>query len=801
MWGDLRHACRAIARMPAVSAVVILSLAAGIGVNTVVFSWIQARILQPIPGVVGGSRIQLIEPKSDAGLYAGASWPEYRDLRQSLRSFQDVFAARMAPLYAGQPGAVERLFGLLVSDNYFSALGVQPAIGRFFNPDEVAHAGGDPVVVISHRLWQSRYQGSSDVLTKTLRINARELTVIGVTPPEFQGTALGLQFDAWLPATLAPLVTNGSTEIDERSIRGYGVMGRLRAGVTREQAQGELDTVMRQLAQAYPATNGTMAGEVLPVYRSPRGPQRMLNMALAVLQGIMLLLLLAVCGTVANLMLARASARQKEMGIRLALGVRPWRVASLLLTESVVLGLLGSVLGAAFAVWGTQGLLVMPLNGLPIRFQTSIDLLGLTFAMVLGAGSGLLFGAAPALQLSRVDPQHVFRAGLKAGGRSRLRNTLMGVQVGLAIVVLLVAGLFFRSFLETRNTDTGFRRDGVLLAAYDLAGRSADASFSRNLAVRTLERIRALPSVDAAAIAAAVPLDIHGLPSRVFTVDGHTRTDGGFDEALTNTVTPGYFVALGIALVSGSDFADLNDPSAPRQAVVNEEFVRRYVGGGEPLGRRIRTRDGPYTITGVVRNSLYNAFGEPPTPIIYFSYRDSPQGRGEIHAYTRGGDETAAGVEIRRVMRELDPDLPVFNVRSMTQHVDTNLIFRKIPAQMFAVLGPLLLILAAVGIYAVVAYTVSLRTREVGVRIVLGATAAQVVRHFVGESLTVAGMGALLGWSLALVVAMDFVRDGRVDVAVFTIVPVILMSVAALACWIPARRAARVDAAVALRNE
>ncbi|MBA2305684.1 MAG: ABC transporter permease, partial [Acidobacteria bacterium] len=472
MWGDLRHACRAIVRMPAVSAVVILSLGLGIGVNTVVFSWIQARVLQPIPGVAGGTRVQLIEPKSDAGLYTGASWLEYRDLRQNLRSFEDVFAARMAPLYAGQPGAVERLFGLLVSDNYFSALGVQPAIGRFFNPDEVAHAGGDPVVVISYRLWQSRYQGSSDVLAKTLRINARELTVIGVTPPEFQGTTLGLQFDAWLPATLAPLVANGSREIVERSIRGYGVMGRLSAGVKREQAQGELDTLMRQLAQAYPATNATMAGEVLPFHRSPRGPQRMLNTALAVLQGVMLLLLLAVCGNVANLMLARASARQKEMGIRLALGVRPWRVASLLLTESVVLGLLGSLLGAAFAIWGTQGLLVMPLTGLPIRFQTRIDFLGLTFAMALGAGSGLLFGAAPALQLSRVDPQQVFRAGLKAGGRSRLRNTLMAVQVGLAIVVLLVAGLFFRSFLETQNTDPGFRRDGVLLAAYDLAGRS-----------------------------------------------------------------------------------------------------------------------------------------------------------------------------------------------------------------------------------------------------------------------------------------------------------------------------------------
>ena len=798
--GDIRQACRSIVRVPAVSAVVVLSLGIGIGINTVVFSWIQARILKPIPGVVDGAGVRLIEPKSDAGLYTGASWPEYRDLRAGLRSFEHVFAARMAPLYVGEPGAVERVFGLLVSDNYFSALGLEPALGRFFTPEEVSDGGREPVAVISHRLWQTRFGGSADVLTRTVRINARELTVIGVTPAVFQGTTLGLQFDAWLPATLARSVANGSRETDDRSIRGYSVMGRLRPGVRPGEAQSELDGLMRELARAYPATNATIAGEVLPFHMSPRGPQRMLNVALALLQGIMLLLLLAVCGNVANLMLARANARQKEMGIRLALGARPHRVVSLLLTESVLLALGGGALGAAIAVWGTQGLLILPMTGLPVRFQTSIDGTGLAFALGLGVLCGLLFGAAPAYQLARLDPYTVFRAGARTAGRSRLRQTLMAAQVALAVMVLIVAGMFFRGVLETRSSDTGFRREGIVLAAYDLSGRTSEPAFTRGLADRTLHRIRSLPFVESAAIASSVPLDIHGLPSRVFSIDGYTRTDGTFDEALTNVVTPGYFDVMGIAFVAGGDFTSLSDRSSARQAIVNEAFVRRYVPAGEALGRQLRARGGPYTVVGVVRTALANAFGEPPTPVIYFSYRDVPQPRGEIHVRLRTGAAASAGAEIGRAMRDVDPELPVFNMRTMAEHVDTNLIFRTIPARMFAVLGPMLLILAAIGIYAVVAYAVSLRTQEIGVRRALGATAQRVVVMLVGESVGVATLGGLVGWSIAFVAVSDFAPGGRLDPVVFAAAPAVLLAVAALASWLPARRAARIEPVDALRQ-
>ena len=640
---DVSHAWRMIARMPVLATVVVLSLGVGIGVNVVIFSWIQAVVFQPIPGVAGAASFNLVEPRTETGMNPGTSWLEYRDLRERLHTFRDLLAFRMTSLYVGEPGQVERAYGLLVSGNYFSALGLQPTLGRFFRPDEVAQPGGEPVVVISHAYWQSHFAGAPAAVGQVVRVNSRALTIVGVAPPGFQGTVLRLKFDLWLPATMAQVLLNGSRELDQRSARGYTATGLLRPGTTRAQAQGDVDRVMRQLSLEYPDTNATMQGEVLPFWQFSRGPQRFLVTALAFLQAIMLLLLVAVCGNTANLMLARASARQREMGMRLALGAGPWRIVSLLLAENMTLALIGAGLGVAIGVWGTRALAAMPLTiGFPVNFETHVDTAGLLFAVALGVLCGAIFGAAPAFQLARLDPQLAFRAGSALGGRSRLRNALMAIQVTLALVVLVAAGLFLRSFLETRATDPGFRREGVLLAAYDLTGRNTENGLALTFASRLLERLRALPSVEGAAIASSVPLDIHGLPSRVFTVDGWVRAESGSDQALANTVTSGYFAVMGIPLVAGKDFAGLDDATAPPQVIVNEAFVRRYLARLEPLGRRLQARGRSYEIAGVARNSLYNAFGEAPTPIIVFlvprqsdaGWRDSP-----AHAWRqrRGG--------------------------------------------------------------------------------------------------------------------------------------------------------------------
>jgi predicted permease len=799
---DLRHAARSVARMPVLATVVVVSLAIGIGVNAAIFSWIQGLVFKPLPGVRDAASFQLIEPRSDIGSHVGTSWPEYRDLRERLTSFREILAYRMVPLTIGASPNTFRAYGQLVSGNYFSALGLEPSLGRFPTPGEVTRPGSEPVVVVSDGFWKTRLGGAADVVGRRIRVNEQDLTVIGVAPPKFQWTVTMIDLDLWIPATMAPVLFPGSRDLDDRASRGYSMMARLRPTATREQAQREASAAMTALGRLYPETNASMSIELFPFWKTPRGPQQMLVGALAILQGIMLVLLLAVCANTANLILARATARRREVGIRQALGASRWRVASLLMSESLLLALLGAVFGTFIAAWGTNALRAVPMIGaFPIRFQTSLDGTGLAFAIGLGLLCGLIFGAAPALQLSRVNASSELRSGPRAAPRGKLRSALMGAQVALAVIVLVAAALFYRSFRETREMDPGFRREGVLLAAYDLSGRNADSTAARLFAARLLEKAKALPSVEAAAVATSVPLDIHGLPVRSFELEGRARSDAGQDLALSNTVTPDYFRTMGIALRGGRTFTELTDADAPRQAIVNEEFVRQYLAGGEPLGRRLTSRGKTYTIVGVAKTSTYDSFGEKPKPIIYFSYRDRPSTGGEIHLRTRVGSEARLAPEVQRIVRELDATLPVYDVRTLVEHVDKNLFLRRIPARMFVVLGPLLLVLAAIGIYAVVAYTVSHRTAEIGVRIALGATASRVVRQIVRETLRVVGIGAGVGVTLAFLVAIHVMRGAPINLVIFIGVPAVLMLVATGASWLPARRAARVDPVVALRAE
>jgi predicted permease len=790
--------------MPGLAAVVVASLGVGIGVNAAIFSWIQAVVLQPIPGVARSGRFQLVEPRSDTGAYPGASWLEYRDLMERLPSVDALIAFRLAPLNVGGPDDPQRAYGLLVSGNYFSGLGLMPAIGRLIAPGEVTQSGAEPAAVISYDFWQTRFGGKSSVVGTTLRVNDRQLSIVGVAPRGFQGTVIGLTLDIWVPGTMAPVLLDGSRELETRSIRGYSIIGAIRRGATLDRLQRDLDAAMRDLARDHPSTNRTMAGEAMPIWQSPRGPQRFLVTALATLQAVLLLVLLTVCGNTANLVLARASTRRREVAVRLALGAGRWRVLSLLLTESVVLALAGAALGALVAVWATEALRNVPMiTVVPVRFQTSVDLGTLAFTALLGLACGVAFGLPPAIQLSRTDPQASLRAGASASGRSRIHDVLMAAEVALALVVLIAAGVFLKSFADTQTADPGFRREGVLLAAYDLRGRNrgADGSAGREFARRALDRLRALPSVESAAIAAAVPLDIHGLGERAFVVEGHARTDGLLDRTTANTVTDGYFKTMGIPFVSGKDFADLGDVSTPPQVVVNQEFVRAYVPSGDPMGRRVDSGGGTFRIAGVVRNSLSNAFGEPPTAVLYFSYREFSGVQGEIHVRTRPGAEALVTPDLRRIVSDLDAGLPVYNVRTLSEHVDRNLIFRRIPARMFVVLGPLLLVLSAVGISAVVGHAVTARRVEIGMRLALGATAGRVVGAFVADTMRVIVMGAALGWSAAFAVAREAGGPAVIDAGIFTGVPVLLLLVALAACWWPARRAAGVDPMRALRAE
>jgi predicted permease len=798
----IRHAFRAIGRMPGLAAVVILSLGVGIGVNTAVFSWIESMMLKPIPGVDDSGSFYHVDAKSDTGTYPGSSWAEYLDLKPRLQSIDELVVFRMVPFNVGESGRTERTYAELVSGNLFDALKIRPAAGRFIRPDEADQPGGEPVVVISYDYWQTHYGGSPSAVGQTIRINDNQLTIIGVGPENFQGTILALQFDLWVPATLAPTLFPGSTELTDRNQRGYSIMGKLKAGADEARASAELAAAMRELAAAFPESNGRITGELMPYWKAPRGPQMMFLTALGILQGVMLLVLLAVCGNTANLVLARASSRYREVGVRLALGAGPGNVIRLMLAENLLLGLLGAALGSVIAWWGTEALRAMPPYGaFPVRFQTSLDGLGLVFAISLGIISGLLFGAAPAFQLGLIDPQQALRSGSKSSGRSVVRDSLMALQCGLALLVLVVAGLFFASFAESRETNPGFKVDGLLLATYDLSPSTPTQEYQRQFATQLLDRLRRVPSVESVAVSNQMPLDIHGLALRGFTVEGRAQNTPQQEAALSNIVSPGYFTTMEIPIVAGSDFVDLADTTTPPQVIVNEEFVRRYIAPADPLGRRLSNSGEQYTIAGVVKNSTYEAFGEPPTPAFFFSYRDRPRYLGEIHLRAKSGSETLLASEVQRAVREIDASLPVYNIRTMAEHVERNLFLRKIPARMFAVIAPLLLSLVAIGIYAVISYTVSQRTTEIGVRIAMGATGERVVRQIVKEGLLVASTGVMIAWVVAAMVQTHLFSSSAGAWTVLISVPLVLIGVATFSCWLPARRATLVDPVVALRAE
>jgi predicted permease len=762
---------------------------------------VQSIVLHPVPGV-RASQLYWVEPRTATGTYPGTSWREFQDLRARLTTVRRMLAFRMAPLYVGPSGRTERAYGLLVSDNYFDALDLRPARGRFFRPDEVMVAGRAPVIVISYQYWQKHFDG--DPTGRTIRVNGTELTVIGVAPPAFQGTVPRLAFDLFVPATLAPVVLPGSRELDDRSARGYTIVAGVEGGVSASAARDDVDRAMAALARIYPDTNAGVTAELLPFWRALRGPQRFLAAALVSLQGVLLLLLLSICSNAANLALARATTRHRETGIRLALGAAPARIAALVLTEYLMIALAAAAIGAAIAWWGSSALRAVPplrVRGLPVTFDTSVDLQTLAFASVLGILCGLLFGLPSAVQLARVNPLTALTTAARTATRSALRNAIMGVQVALATVVLIAGGFALVSFAQTRDAPTGFRRGGLLLAEYDLTGRGTNRDGVRAFAARTLRAVAGISGVDGVALAASVPLDIHGLPTRSFTVEGHARTQSGSDEALTNTVSPGYFRVMDIPFVAGSDFADLDSRTSAPQAIVNDAFVREFLPGLQPVGRILTSRERRYVICGVVRTSISDAFDEPPTPVVYYSYRDNPLPMADLHVGTRAGGERAVAGATERVVRGLDPEVPVYDIRTMNEHIDSNLLFRTIPARLFAIVGPLLLALAAIGVYATAAYSASLRRPEIGVRLALGAPSGRVVAQLVGETLAVVIAGVMVGVAIAAVAVLDVFGTGPDDVAVFGAVAALLVVTAAAASWMPTYRAAGLDPAAVLRRD
>ena len=798
---DLRWAWRSIRSTPLLSVVVVCSLAIGVGANTVVFSWLQVVRWKPLPAVSAAWSLYTVEPRTDAGEYLGSSWPDFLDLQRRLTTVEWIEAFRMTPLTVGAAPETSRAAGLFVSGGYFRSLGLKAAAGRLLDADDVAVPGDRPVVVISYDYWQSHLGGAASAIGRTVRVNDVVFTIVGVAPRRFQGTTLGLAFDMWLPATMATAVIKGSRELDDRAQRGYIALCRLRPTISAVAAQQEIDLAMRELAAAYPQTNRTVGAELTAFATPPRGPQRMLGSALVFLQGLMLLVLVAVCGNVANLFVAKVSARHRDFGIRLALGASRVRAARLVLAEAGLVAAGGVVFGILLARWGVTvlqvGQLAIPI---PVRFQTDVDAGGLALAAASGLLATLLSAGAPIWVIGRLPLQRLVRNGARGAGRSTLRRTVMGVQVALASLVLVTAALFVGRFQETRDVDPGFKMDGVLLAAYDLTGRVSNADQNRAFAARALGAVRAASGVSAAALATSVPLDIHGLPLRSFAIEGHARSDGAKDQSLSNVVSDGYLATMGIRLLQGRDFSPLEAGPPVAEAIVNQAFVDRYLAGEAVLGRRLQSSGTTYVIVGVAATTVSNAFGEPPAPLILYGFAARPSSSAEIHVRTMPGMEAGLSSTLRRVFRELDATVPVYNVRTLQQHVATNLVLRRIPAQMFLVLGPLLLCLAAFGVYAVVDYEVSQRTAEIGVRVALGARPGQVARTLAAETIGIAALSVATAMTIVVLIDLHVVRGGARDLPALLGTPVALLAVVSVASWLPARRAAGINPSIAMRR-
>ncbi len=799
----LRHALRTLRRTPTLTLTILLSVAAGIGVNTAIFSFLGATVYRPLPGV---SADVLTIQISQRQRLSGASWLEYRDVRERLAPLADVTAQSVRSLYTESGPRTERVWAQFVSGNFFSTFGVSPALGRFYRPEEANTPGDAPVVVISHGLWQSRYQGSRDVLGQTLRLNNIPLTIIGVAPSVFQGGVMALTFDVWVPLTMNARLTSSPEQFASRDFRTYQLDTVLKPGVTAAQVERELELTRRALAADFPDASKEIAYSLRPLWRGTRSGE-ILVPVYAILQIFAALILVVVGINTANLLLARATVRRREIGIRLAIGAGPGRIVRQLLTESVLLALAGTALGIVGACWGVDAIhyLKMP-TSVPVKIVPIFDGHALLFAIGLGVTCGVLFGLAPALQLARLDVLPSLRGGAGAlGGRHRFRDFLVAAEVAVALVVLILAGLFYRSFHNAQSAPSGYDADRVLLASVDLLGRGYNNDRRLAFARDAHARVLALPGVESAAIAFLPPLEMHGLPKATLKPDGVKLESDAAARTIWTTTTPGYFATMGIPLVAGTDVAPLDQRQRPLDAVINETAARTFWPGTSPLGRTFTVMEKTYEIVGIAKDTKYESLGEAPHPAVFLTLRMGAMAVPNFYVRTRSGDPLALLPAVRTAVRELDPDLALYEGRTLAQHIDNNLAFQRVTANFLSALAPIALILAAIGLYAVLAYAVAQRTAEIGVRLTLGATPRGVVFEIVRQGLKVVALGAAFGWLVALTLGW-YLRSRLVgvpfaDPAIYAGIPAVLMIVAAFACWLPARKAAEVDPIRALRTE
>jgi putative ABC transport system permease protein len=806
---DLKYGLRTLITNRGVTAIAVITLALGIGANTTVFTMLKGIVLRPLPGVRAADELVVLLTTSVSGERGPMNYHDYVDVRDRSGALDGVAGTFPVALTIGRGENAERVWGELVTGNLFHVLGVSPLLGRLLTDDDDRAPRGQPVAVISYALWQRKFKGDPGVIGQPLQVGTRLLTIVGVTPRDYRGSMVGLGLHVFVPLRMQPDLLPMGDLIDrtERDNHWLMTLGRVKPGISFEQARASVTLLSDQLKRQYPNESLNEHARLVPLRESPYGAQAVLLPVFTVSMVMVGLVLLVACANLSNILLARATVRRQEMVVRLAMGASRWRVIRQLLTEAMLLSLLGGIAALLLSLWASEffGGLEIPLQ-YPVVVNASVDGLVLLFTTLASVLCGVVFGLMPAWQSSHLSlaPALTDARSTLRFRRSWLRSVLLVSQVAVSLALLIAAALVVRSQTGVARADLGFDSAGVTLFAIDLAQSGYDFKTGPTFYQNVLREVSAVPGVQSASLAFQLPLVVVGMLTRGVEVDGYTpgpREDMNFGY---NMVSERYFDTMRIPVVRGRAFEPRDSADAEKVAVVNEPFARRYFQDRDAIGRTIRVSGDRYRIVGIVRPIKYVSVTEEPRPYVYLPLGQFYTPQTTLHV--RGaGDAAMVQRSVRAAIRRVDDTLPLFDVRPLESQVDVSMGTFDVATLFLSAAGLQALLLAAIGIYGVVAFSVAQRTREIGVRIALGATRARVLRLIMGQGVALTMIGVILGVLMALASTrllgdVLYEIDPR-DPFTFIVTAAGLLIVAIVACWIPARRALGVDPISALRYE
>jgi predicted permease len=807
---DLRYAVRLLVKNPVFTGVVVVTLALGIGLNTAVFSVIDGLLLRPLPGTRAPNElVQLYRTYRGDVRFGSNSVPHYLDVRErSGDTFSGVSLWTFETMNLAAGGRNERVLGVMASANHFSVLGANVALGRTFVPAEDSGRGAHPVVVISWATWKGRFGGDNAIVGKSIVLNGRSYTIIGVSQPEFRGVIPIVTPALWVPLMQFDDIRPGDgNQFTQRGSNSFNVIARLKPGMTVAQANERLKALIAGLRTQYPQDyDGSGINLVLQSDAGIHPTFRSAQVALSsVVMAVVGVLLLIACVNVANLFLARSRDRAREMAIRLSLGAKRSRLVKQLLTESLLFAGASGLAGVGLAYWviALANRIRLPLD---VDFSADLQLspMVVAFAFAVSLVTGLLFGLAPALQATNPSLIPALKGEAPAGqSRSRASKGLVVAQMALSIVLLVSAGLFLQDLKNATTVDKGFVTENLLVADLAPGLQGYSRARSEELYRRLRETLMGTPNVKAVGYVGNLPLGLSESDSWV-EIAGYAPAKNENMSLQTTQVTPGYFEAMGIPIKEGRAFTERDDSASARVMMVNEQMAKKYWAGKSPVGRTVRYGGRDHTVIGVVPTGKYNRLGEPPTPFYYTALAQHWNQGMSIAIRTAGDPETVAPA-LRTAVASFDETLPVSDIRTMTKHLGIALMPARLAGAALGVFGLLGLVLASVGMYGVIAYTVSQRRREIGIRMAIGAAGGDVVGMIMKQGLSLVIIGAAIGIGGALgasrLLRGILYSPSVIDPATFVGVPFLLTAVAALASWLPARRASGVDPLEALRRE